>query len=142
MLLGLKKQEIITLSKCTHHLNAHQLIEPILWVDALVSGNYTKHSNAFTYVDLSNDLYTTKMLAKIYPEARFYHKLCMESDKNLHPLINDRINENSVDYLYLGRALSISSAAQQGSIVQFVQQKLSQGGYVIIPYEATVGWSE
>lgn len=143
MLLDLKKQETIKIPKAKLDLNMCQHVNQISWLDAIVSGHYTKHPDNFVYIDLSENLYTVSLLAKIYPDATFYHNCKDEGsiERNLH-VLNDNLLNNTVQYIYLGDTLSFCSKEKRTKLYQFIIDKLAPGGYVVISYEAATGWSE
>lgn len=140
---SITKQEPLKIPSKQHGLNSAQFIETILWVDALVSGRYIKHSNSFCYADLGDSNYTTALLAKAYPDATFYHSELgtIAPQKNLSQIPLD-IQLKSLHYIYQGDRLSFAGIDERSKIFDFIQRHLAPGGYVVIPYEGTVGWSE
>jgi len=143
MLLGLKKQQILKMPERKYVLNPHQYIESILLVDALTSGFYTKHPADFVYVNRDNNTYTDSFLSKLYPDACFSHDPLGLADSSKNPgALQTDIPSNSVHYMYIGENISFYNESERTEIYRFIQDKLVPGGYVVIPYEATVGWSE
>jgi hypothetical protein len=138
-----KKQEKIRLPLKKSIFNSTQLIETILWVDALVSGRYVKHPDNFTYADMSDSSYTTSFLAQCYSDATFYHRNLeyAEHAKNLLDL-PVAVGSQRLHYLYQGNSVSFATVEERSQIFEFIQGNLAPGGYVIIPYEATTGWAE
>ena len=139
---AVKKNESITLPKLGRQFNLQQGVDAISWVDALVSGRYVKHTSGFVYVDMSDDAYTTSLLAKAYPSSTFYVANVSQEFQLKNVFQLQDVPDNSVNYLYLGHTLSFASEAERIRLFQFVDAKLAPGGYVVVPYEAKVGWSE
>ncbi|MDP3935529.1 MAG: hypothetical protein Q8Q56_00840, partial [Alphaproteobacteria bacterium] len=139
----LKKQEKTRLPLKRCEFNASQLIERVLWVDALVSGRYVKHPDNFMYADMGDSSYTTGFLAQVYADATFYHQNLdyAECPRNLLDFSDIRGSQR-FQYLYQGNTLSFATAEERSKMVEFIQDHLAPGGYVIIPYEATTGWAE
>lgn len=140
MLGVVKKNEKIRLLKQGRQLNLHQGVDAISWVDALVSGQYVKHPSGFVYADMSDDPFTTSMLGKAYPDSTFYMKNEGVLEKNVFDL--SLVPDRSVNYMYLGHTLSFATPQEQFNTFAFIDAKLAPGGYVVMPYEAKVGWSE
>lgn len=143
MLLDVKKQETIKLSKKKNFLNLNKSIDTILLTDTIISGSYLKHPDNFVYVDISDDSYTAAFLARVYPEANFYHKYLEDvyAERN-YAKLGDNVLDNSIHYLYIGNELSFCSDDERMQLYNFIQTKLAPGGYVVMSYEATVGWAE
>lgn len=143
MLIDVKKQKKIKLSNNGNYLNLNKSIDSILLVDTIVSGEYLKHPNGFVYVDISDDIYTASFLAKAYPKADFYHKYLDDAyvEQN-YAKLGDNVLDNSIHYLYIGNELSFCSEVERINLYNFIQNKLAPGGYVVMTYEATVGWAE
>jgi hypothetical protein len=138
MLLGLKKQETLKVPVKQYQLNFNQYIDPILWVDALISGSYTKHPSNFSYMDIGSSSYTTSVLTKAYPDACFYHQ-----DILRHSSIKKQaIIPNSIHYMYTGEQISFCNDMQRKKIYNVIKEIVAPGGYVIIPYETDAGWAE
>lgn len=138
-----KKQEKIRLPLKQCVFNSSQMIETILWVDALVSGKYVKHPDNFTYADMSNSSYTASFLAQCYPDALFYHRHFdyAESAQNILDVPAMGMSQR-LQYIYQGNTVSFATVDERSKIFDFIQDNLAPGGYVIIPYEATTGWAE
>ncbi len=139
----LKKQEKIRLPLKQCVFNSSQMIETVLWIDALVSGRYVKHPDNFTYADMGDSSYTASFLAKSYSDATFYHRNLeyAECTKNLLDLPDTGLSQR-LQYIYQGNALSFTNLDERSRIIKLIQDNLAPGGYVIIPYEATTGWAE
>lgn len=139
---AIKKNETITLPKLGQHFNLLQGVDTISWVDALVSGRYVKHTSGFVYVDMSDDAYTTALLAKAYLSSTFYVANVGQKLHQKNLLHLQDVPDNSVHYLNLGHRLSFATEQERMRLFEFIDAKLAPGGYVIVPYEAKVGWSE
>ncbi|QOL19603.1 hypothetical protein [Candidatus Bodocaedibacter vickermanii] len=139
----LKKQEKIKLPLKQCVFNSTQMIDTVLWIDALVSGRYVKHPDNFTYADLGDSSYTTSFLAQSYSDATFYHRHLQYADctKNFLNLPDNGMSQR-LQYIYQGNALSFANLDERSKIVGFIQDSLAPGGYAILPYEATTGWAE
>lgn len=139
----LKKQEKIKLPPKQYIFNSTQLIDNVLWIDALVSGRYVKHPDNFTYADLSDCSYTTSFLAQSYSDALFYHQNLEHADctKNLFNIPDIGLSQR-LQYIYQGNTLSFANLDEHAKIFKFIQDNLAPGGYVIVPYEAATGWAE
>jgi len=139
---SIKKQETLMIPGKSSRLKSYQFIETILWVDALVSGKYAKHPMNFKYIDTGDDIYTTELLAEAYPLATFYHSNLNSAYPKRNLSITQNITEQSIHYLFQGNGLSFQNSAERSDIINSIHNNLAPGGYVVIPYEGTVGWTE
>jgi hypothetical protein len=142
MFSSIKKQETLTIPAKNRRLNAHQFFETILWVDALVSGKYAKHPLNFKYMDTGDDIYTTELLAEAYPNSTFYHSHLNSIEPKRNLSLAQNIPSQSVHYMYQGNELSFASNDERSHIINSIHTNLAPGGYVVLSYEGTVGWSE
>jgi hypothetical protein len=140
---SIKKQEILRTPPKSCGLNSYQVIETILWVDALVSGKYVKHPHNFNYAAMNDDIYTTAVLADAYPAAKFYqsHLQNFSPKQNLSILFSDILSQ-SIHYMYQGNTVSFANSVERSNLINSIHNNLAPGGYVVISYEGTVGWSE
>lgn len=126
---NIKKQETLVVPTQYRRLNEFQFVETFFWIDALVSGNYVKHPPNFKYLNMGDDGYTSRCLSDAYPNATVYYT-CPD------------LPDHSMQYIYLGNTLSFATHNEQLNVVNTIHRQLTPGGYVVIPYESTVGWSE
>lgn len=143
MIIGLKKQEPTSYLEKPRILNQYQYIESTLLVDSIVSGQYTKHSSDFFYLDTSEDSYTSSCLAKLHPSATFhFHPLQPSNIRETLEQLNDTLPNKGIHYMHLGKSISFCNVLDRRLLYSFIHEKLAPGGYVIIPYEAKAGWTE
>ncbi len=142
MLFGLKKKPVFATKVKGVAFDPSQLIEPILWVDGVVSGGYQAPPSSAVYVNLSDEEKTTGCLSEMYPEWEFYaQKLQNGGRKNLR-LISALQPSQQVHYIYLGNKISFLAPREREVALEFVHKHLAPGGYVVVGYEAEAGWSQ
>lgn len=113
-----------------------------MWVDGLASGYYQKPPDKPVFVSFDSSHETLLALRDMYPEWTFFgREIHGEYRGNSLRDISELQEGQQVHHIYLGNHLSFIDENSRSNLLDFINEHLAPGGYVVAGYESATGWS-